>query len=137
MENVATGFVGELQMVLNLLGDLGIYAVWVALGFIIYKLLTLASYLMLVKYFITRVYQLIFKGIDRVKVNRTTLRMDKYMIDCEANASHLHAVLMSLRIGSRYIHDVDITWLEKAIKTQRTIDDLNAVKTVEVNNLLK
>lgn len=103
----------ELKMLLELLGNLGQYAAWVAVAYIIYKLALTASYVLLAKYLITKVYEWAINLKERPIVNK--IQMGDYLMD-DVNGNRLFNVLLKLRgDGLRYIHAEDIAWLEKVI----------------------
>jgi len=107
----------ELKMVLELLGDLGAYAVWVAVAYFVFKLTTLASYVLLAKYFITKVWEWAMKE----KEQSTVLSIDGYLIDGASGTKLLNAIL-EVREYSRYIHVSDVQWLQDAIQEKKERD---------------
>jgi hypothetical protein len=85
----------QLQMILTTIGDLGEYAVWVVVAFFVWKLVTLASVLVLIKHGIDKLHDIVVKHINRPKVNyikvggiKTSYQFDEDSVRSEdANAA--------------------------------------------------
>ena len=114
--------IDELQIILNLLGDLGHYAFWVVIVFILFKLLTLASYLALARFALLRFYRWAMKMASRGKIYKTITKynLDNHIITHDGTAGRLRDVLLVLRGTGAYIYDRDVTWLEQAISEKKT-----------------
>lgn len=107
----------ELKMILELLGDLGVYAVWVAVAYFVFKLVTLASYVLLAKYVAMRLFDYL------TSEKKEVFKLDEHFID-NAREPFL-AFIESLKEPSssyNYIHASDIAFARKAIQEKRERD---------------
>lgn len=105
----------ELKMILELLGDLGAYAVWVAVAYFMFKLVTLASWILLIKYFITKVWEYAMAK----KNTAVELQIDGNIITSDNTGSILLSTLLDIRKNSDYIHTSDVRWLRDAIREKK------------------
>ncbi len=108
----------ELKMILELLGDLGAYAVWVAVAYFMFKLVTLASWVLLIKYVVTKIYDYAIANKKEV------FKLDGHFVDSsrESFLSFVESIKGADGIQSQYIHSSDIEFVKKAIKEKQDRD---------------
>ncbi len=99
-------------------------------GYALYKLITIGSVLLVVKYAIEKLYLLIMKRIEQGPaeiVNKTELHVDKHIIRHDATPEHflgLLAVIRNLDVNnSQYIHDRDVLKAIDIINKYRKSDE--------------
>ena len=109
----------ELKLVLETIGDLGTSAVWLAIGFIGFKLImylsTTGAVVYLIKMSIEKLHNYLTSPsvVDDVKIKRMVINGSVY--------SGIIRCLEDVRArresnGSEYFHSSDVEWLKKAIE---------------------
>lgn len=104
----------ELKMILELLGDLGAYAVWVAVAYFMFKLVTLASWVLLIKYVVTKIHD--YAVTKKNEVKKEVFELDGHIIESSRNKllSFIESIKGADGIDSMHIHDSDLEFVKKS-----------------------
>lgn len=122
----------QLQMVLTTIGDLGEYAVWVVMGFFIWKLATLASILLCIKFGIQKFHDMVVKNIDRPQMNVTEIKINDHVINHDGTPEYFMALIAEMKTSDlSYVHKSHIDFAITAIKEKRA--RTSVIKT-NINN---
>ena len=110
----------QLQMVLTTIGDLGEYAVWVVMGFFIWKLATLASILLCIKFGIQKFHDMVVKNIERPHMDVTNVTLDHHIISVDGTADYFMALVREMKTNDlSFVHKHHIDFAITAIKEKR------------------
>ncbi len=116
----------QLQLILTTIGDLGQYAIWVVMGFFIWKLATLASILLVVKYGIQKLHDVIVHWGTRPVENVTHFDLNNHVFQADGEGvkfiqliDMLHTTGGKSSRGLRYIHDDHVQFALDAIQEKK------------------
>ena len=116
----------QLQMVLTTIGDLGEYSVWVVIAFFIWKLATLASILVVIRYAITKLHDLFVKmvGVERVTKHITEFNIREQLIQSDATPEEFLVLFSEIRKCCNddrfsYIHKYHVKYALDAVKEKK------------------
>ena len=100
----------ELKLLIDMVANLPTLAVWVLVGYLVYKVAIVGSIYGVIRLLIVKIHDV----LTRPQVTKTEYNIGNCAID-EAVANVLRAEIMRLSSTGRYIHPDDVAKLRKAV----------------------
>lgn len=115
----------ELQILVNMVAKLPNMALWVLVGFLVYKLALVGSVYGTIKFAIDKWHSYATNPDRKTQVVQVRPILDGITIRTELDylVSQIHRIRgKGLTVDSEYIHQASVDWLRKAIDAQELAD---------------
>ena len=118
----------ELRILVEMVAELPRMAVWVLVGFFIYKVVIVGSVYGVVRLAINKVHEILKNYNKRKEIEHTRIETTEYRVIADKlvmreGRGQLLRILKGLRGGTcNYVHGSDLNWLEDAITEKKQRD---------------